>query len=241
MTNVEIIKRLKKSTFTDEDGEKYTLDFELALTADELEFLRTKFPSGRIADELVEILKETKGWSGYGLESVYFDSIDEFGFTELIPHSICLGHDGFGNHWILEIKDNGHLGKIYFACHDPAVLVIYCETLNEFFRSLEEFFEKPDDNYLNDVHDKVVMDIWKLAPNTFDIADFRKDNDNLNSFLNEFTDDDWVVADLRKGNKCDGFAWGRFGPNQHTKKHPTELVWVIRKKRKGFLSKLFGK
>jgi hypothetical protein len=241
MTNIEIIKRLKTSTFVDEDGENYSLDFKPGLTEDELKLLKTKFPASRIADELLEILRETKGWEGYGLETAYFDSIDEFGFTELIPHSITLGHDGFGNCWVLEVKDNGDLGKIYYACHDPAVLVIYCDTLNEFFKSLEEFYKNPSDNYLNDVHEKVVMDIWSNYPNTVDIADFRKGNNDLSLFLNEFTDDNWVVADLRQKTKKDGFAWGRLGPNQFTRRHPKELVWVIQKKKKGLLSTLFGK
>ncbi|MBX2969978.1 MAG: SMI1/KNR4 family protein [Cyclobacteriaceae bacterium] len=241
MTTIEIIKKLKSSTFVDEDNENYTLDFKLGLTDDELISLKSKFPSNRIADELLEILRETKGWEGYGLETAYFDSIDEFGFTELIPHSITLGHDGFGNVWVLEIKNNGDLGKIYYACHDPAVLVIYCDTLTEFFKSLVEFYENPGDNYLNDVHEKVVMDIWSTNPNTIDIAEFRKSNKELDTFLNEFPDDNWVVADLRNKTNKDGFAWGRFGSNQFTKRHPDELIWVIQKKKKGLLSKLFGK
>ena len=241
MTTIEIIKELKTSTFIDEDGITYTLDFKPGLNDDELKFLKTRFPSNKIADDLLEILRETKGWEGYGLETAYFDSIDEFGFTELIPHSITLGHDGFGNFWVLEIKDNGDLGKIYFACHDPAVLVIYCETLNEFFKTLMEFYKNPSDNYLDEVHEKLVMDIWMANPNTFNISDFRKNNIELSSFLSEFKDDDWIVADLRNGAKKDGFAWGRFGPNQPTKRHPSELIWVIKKKKKGFFSKIFGK
>jgi hypothetical protein len=241
MTTIEIIKKLRASTFTDQDGENYKLDFQPALTEDELRSLATRFPSGTIPNELSEILRETKGWAGYGLETAYFDSIDEFGFTELIPHSITLGHDGLGNFWVLEIKHNGELGKIYFACHDPAVLVIYCDTLNEFFKTLIEFYVNPGDNYLNEIHDKVVMDIWSANPNTTDIGDFRKSNSDMNSFLNEFTDDNWVVADLRNKTRKDGFAWGRFGSNQFTKRHPSALIWVIQKKKKSFLSKIFGK
>ncbi len=241
MTTLEIIQKLKSSTFVDEDGENYTLDFSPGLTDNELTFLKTKFPSGIIADELVEILRETKGWEGFGLETTFFDSIGEFGFTELIPHSITLGQDGFGNFWVLEIKENGHLGKIYYACHDPAVLVIYCDTLNEFISTLVDFYTDPSENYLNDVHESIVMDIWSTNPNTTDIRDFRTNNKEFDSFLNEFSDDNWVVADLRNKSKKEGFAWGLFGSNQFTKRHPNELVWVMQKKKKGFLSKLFGK
>jgi len=240
MDTIEIIKKLKVSTFTDEDGESYTLDFKPGLTESELDALKVKFPSGTIAEELLEILRETKGWEGYGLETCYFDSIDEFGFTELIPHSITLGHDGFGNFWVLDIDENGDLRKVYFACHDPAVLVIYCDTLNEFFQTLAEFYRDPGNSYLNNVHDRVVMDIWSTNSSVVDISDFKKSNEGFSSFLSEFSDGDWAVADLRTGTRKSGFAWGKFGSNQFTRRHPKELIWVMQKK-KGFLSKIFGK
>ena len=84
MTNLEIIKKLKESTFTDEDGEKYQLEFQDGLTDSEIEQLKEQFPSNNIDSEIIEILKETKGWDGYGPEMVYFDSIGQFGFWEFI-------------------------------------------------------------------------------------------------------------------------------------------------------------
>jgi hypothetical protein len=56
MTTIEIIKKLRASTFTDQDGENYKLDFQPALTEDELRSLATRFPSGTIPNELSEIL-----------------------------------------------------------------------------------------------------------------------------------------------------------------------------------------
>ncbi len=216
-----------------EDGDAYTLDFEPGLTDKELDSLRTKFPSNTIAGELIEILRETRGFPLYALEPAYFDSIDEFGNIELIPHSITLGDDGLGNFWVLDIKENGALGKVYYACHDPAVLLIYCDTLNEFFASLYEFYNNPRNNYLNTVHDDVVWDIDSTNPNVTEISEFRSNNDNLTPFLSEFVDDNWVVADLRKGTHKTGFAWGKFELNQYTRRHPDELVWIIQKKRRG--------
>jgi hypothetical protein len=239
MTNLEIINRLKTSTFADEDGEEYTLDFQPALTDEELTKLDALFPSGRVPDELREILKETRGWEGFGLEITYFDSIGEFGFEELIPHSVTLGQDGLGNFWVLEITADGRCGKIFYACHDPAVLVIFCDTLTEFLSIAEEFYNHPGENYLNEVHDDVVHDVWKSDPNTYDIAEFRQKNPSLQGLLSEF-DDNRVVADLRNAKKKDGFAWGRYGSNELTKRLGNELLWVLQKKKKGILSKLFG-
>jgi len=58
MTTIEIIKKLKASTFTDEDGENYTLDFKPGLSEDELNSLSTRFPANKITDELLQILRD---------------------------------------------------------------------------------------------------------------------------------------------------------------------------------------
>ncbi|SDI32943.1 SMI1/KNR4 family protein [Winogradskyella thalassocola] len=161
MNNIAILKKLKSSAFTDEDGETYTLDFKDGLTASEIENLKLLFPNHTIDNELIDILKETRGWEDYGLDDIDFSSIGQFGFTELCPNSVTLGHDGFGNHWVLDILNDGSLGYVYYACHDPAVFIRYADNLNDFLSSLLEFHESPTENYLNDIHDKVVYDIWK--------------------------------------------------------------------------------
>jgi hypothetical protein len=241
MTNLEIIKKLKQSTFTDEDGEDYELEFQDGLTNSEIEELKDQFPNKKIDDELIAILKETRGWDGYGTEMVYFDSIGEFGFLELSANSITLGHDGFGNQWILDLDENGDLGKVFFACHDPAVFVINSQDLNDYLHHLLEFYQRPDKCHLNEIHDKTVMSIWDENNLCTPKAEFENSNPEFKEFLGKFDGDDWTIADLSNGQVKDGFAWGKFGPNQFTERHPTELVWSIKNKKKGFLSKLFGK
>lgn len=241
MRNIEIIKALKESTFTDEDGEDYSLEFQEGLTDSEIKSLEQHFPNETIDDELKEILKETRGWDGYGLEGVDFSSIGQFGFTELSPNSITLGHDGFGNFWILDIANDGSLGHVYYACHDPAVFVKYSENLNRFLQSLIEFYESPSENYLDEIHEKVVFDIWQNGGNIHEKVDFIMNNNQFSDFLNEFEGDEWLIADLRNSVDKDGFAWGKFGPNNLTKRHSSELIWVIRKRKKGFFARLLGK
>tara|TARA_B110000211_G_C14086771_1_gene557029 strand:- start:1898 stop:2905 length:1008 start_codon:yes stop_codon:yes gene_type:complete len=241
MTNLEIINKLRASTFTDEDEGEYQLDFEDGLTDSEIEKLKESFPNGTIDNELIEILKETRGWEGYGPEGVHFDSIGEFGFWELSANSITLGHDGFGNHWILDLNKDGKLGKVFFACHDPAVFVVHSQSLNEYLNHLLKFYQSPAKCHLTNVHDKVVMDIWKENKLCYPKLDFDRNNTEFKDFLAKFEGNDWTIADLRTGKNKDGFAWGKFGPNQYTERHPTELVWAIKNKKKGFLSRLFGK
>ncbi len=241
MRNIEIIKTLKESTFTDEDGEDYSLEFQDGLTDSEINELEQHFPNRTLDNELKEILKVTCGWEGYGLERVDFSSIGQFGFTELSPYSITLGHDGFGNFWILDILNDGSLGHVYYACHDPAVFVKYTKDLNGFLQSLIEFYESPSENYLNEVHENVVFEIWKNGGNMYEKLDFLNKNNQFSDFLNEFEGDEWVIADLRNSANKEGFAWGRLGPNNLTQRHPNELIWVIKNKKKGFFRRLFGK
>ncbi len=240
MKNIEIIRKLRASTFTDEDEEEYGLDFQDGLTDTEIDDLAKSFPNDKIDKELIEILKETRGWEGYGLEQVDFSAIGQFGFLELSPNSIALGHDGFGNFWILDILGNGTLGQVYYACHDPAVFVKYSDNLNGFLNSLIEFYESPTENYLNEIHEKVVFDIWSNGGLVFEKTDFQSRNKEFDGFLSEFEGEEWVVADMRKAKNGDGFAWGKFGPNNLSKRHPSELIWVIKKKKKGFFARLFS-
>lgn len=241
MTNLEIIKELKQSTFTDEDGEDYKLEFQAGLTDEEINVLSESYPSKNIPDELVQILSLTKGWDGYGPEMVYFDSIGVFGFTELSPNSISLGTDGCGNYWVLDIASNGELGKVFFACHDPAVFVINSQNLNEHLNHLLAFYKNPSESALISIDSNLTFDIWKHGNNLISKAEFKKQNPEYHDFLNKFDGDQWTVADLRKGSNQDGFPWGKIGSNHHTERHPTELIWIMKNKKKGFLSNLFGK
>lgn len=241
MTNLEIIKKLKESSFIDEDGESYQLEFQDGLSDSAIEELKGQFPNKKIDNELIEILKETRGWDGYGPEMIYFDSIGEFGFWELSDNCLTLGHDGFGNYWILDLDKNGNLGKVFFACHDPAVFVIHSQNLNEYLNHLLEFYQNPDKCHLNEIHDKTVLDIWDENKLCISKTDFQNTNKEFIGFLSKYEGNEWTVADLRNGKNKDGFAWGRFGENQFTERHSTELVWIMKNKKKGFLSRLLGK
>ncbi len=84
------------------------------------------------------------------------------------------------------------------------------------------------------------MDIWNNKGKIFVKNEFLLNNPEYSTFLNKFEGDDWLIADLRNSSLLDGFAWGKFGPENVIKRHETDLIWVIKKKKKGFFYKLFG-
>ncbi|TDS17319.1 SMI1/KNR4 family protein [Sphingobacterium paludis] len=240
MTNLEIINTLKTNSFIDEDGESYTLDFLDPLSEAEIRELRESFPGKHIADELLEILQVTRGWDSAAFNMVYFDSIDEFGFWELSPNSVTLGHDGFGNYWVLDIDSRGNLGKVFFACHDPAVFMVHSQDLHEYLEHLLNFHENPGKNYINDFQINTVSEVWQHNGSCVPKTDFLKNKPEFEAFLSEFEGDEWTIADLTAGENGVGFAWGKFGPNQLVQRHPDELLWVLKNRKKGFLARLFG-
>ncbi|GHE23252.1 SMI1/KNR4 family protein [Sphingobacterium griseoflavum] len=240
MTNLEIIHTLKTSSFIDENGERYALEFHEKLTDEEIEELRKSFPNRHIDDELAAILRITRGWDSVAFKMVYFDSINEFGFWELSPNSITLGHDGFGNYWVLDIDNEGKLGKVFFACHDPAVFIVHSQNLNEYLQHLLDFHQHPTDNYITNFQINTVSQIWERQNAFLPKAEFIKKNPKHTTFLTTFEGEDWTIADLSSGENGIGFAWGKFRPSQLAQRHPNELIWVLKNRRRNFFARLFS-
>ena len=236
MTNLEVIKTLRASTFTDEDGEDYQLDLQDGLTDAEIEQLKSQFPNHNIDPSLIEILKETRGW-----DMVRFDYFGDYRFLKISSFPLSVGSDGSGNYWIIDISDDGELGKVYFACHDPAVFVIHSQNLNEYLNHLLAFYLNPIDCHLIEISERTIMTIWDYNEYGLPKTEFQIKNPKFNTFLSKFVGEEWTVADLRNGQNGVGFAWGRFGSDSTIEKHPTDLIWVIKNKKKGLLSRLFGK
>ena len=116
MDNLEIIQTLRMSTFVDEDGAQFQLEFQPPLNEQQLDDLVARFPNRSLPDELKELAGITGGWSdvpdGWP-EDFALVGLEEFAFDELSQHSITLGHDGFGNHWILDISPTGQLRRSF--------------------------------------------------------------------------------------------------------------------------------
>lgn len=243
MTNLEIIQQLKTSQFTDEDGESYTLDFLPGYSKDDLEQIKHRFSKQAIPEDLAEVLSLTRGWEGYGIETVSFDAIGEFGFTQLLPASVSLANDGLGNFWLLDLDQNGKPGKVWFACHDPAVLVIHSQSLNEFLQHVLAYHQAPSQGHLHEIQNDLVYAIWKDQSRMVALEAFLQANPDFQSHYESYEQDKWMVADLRVGTNKQGFAWGKYGMNQSIHRHPTELIWLIDRhqpEKKGFFSRLFG-
>ncbi|MCE3229686.1 MAG: hypothetical protein K0S32_4237 [Bacteroidetes bacterium] len=241
MTLTEQVKKLSKEIFITEDNEQWTLELRKGLSEKEISKLEESFPGNKLPDEYKELLKFTIGFEFYGAEAISFDAIDSFGFDGLFVHSIELGQDGLGNCWILDVDDKGNFGKVFFVCHDPAVIIQQSENLLQFLNHLGEYAVYPASHKLITTDSPVPFDIWKNKQGLTDVAGYRQSPDPL---LKEFAlslSDNYFITDLRNSLNGSGFAWGKFGADSEIKRCNHELVWGIGKheKKKGFFSKLF--
>lgn len=240
---VEQLKSILKQKYISEDGDEYHVELRHGLTDDQINLLSKKLPNNHIPIDIVELLKFTSGFDFYGFDEITFDSIREFGLENFFPHSIQLAPDGFGNFWILDIDDNGNWGKVFFVCHDPAVIVLHSESLSQFIFHVDEFGRDAIHSNLNKIYEEVVHDIWTNKSGFIELNVAKKSSDMiLVDFANRLKDN-FVIADLRAKPIQSGFAWGKFGHKiENALRYKNELIWAVEKPiKKGFLSSLFGK
>ena len=243
MTALEQLKAILNNRYETEDGDKYQVELKQGLSEEQIDNLAKQLPTGHIPNDIRELLKFASGFEFSGIDEVTFDGVGQFGFENVFPHSLQLVGDGYGNFWILEVDGEGNWGHVYYVCHDPAVVVKHSENLAEFIKHVEEFGEKGSQSHLDTIHEKTVMNIWSSDNGFIEVQQARKSSDTTLKHFAEQLPDNFMVTDLRDKPNGAGFAWGKFGPNiDNAVRHDTELLWGFEKqKKKGLLSKLFGK
>ncbi len=242
MTLTEQLKSLLNKTYISEDGDEYKIELLPGLTDYQIDSLATELPTGQIPSDVRALLKFTRGFEFYGIDEITFDGIGQFGFENIFPCSVQLGHDGFGNFWVLDVDSKGNWGNVFYVCHDPAVVVKHSDNLSQFIEHIDEYGMDIENSNLNIIHEKTVFDVWRNNNGFMDLTEARNSNDHtLRNFAASLADN-FVIADLRNKENMTGFAWGKFGPNiDKAIKCNDELIWGIeRARKKGFFSKLFG-
>jgi hypothetical protein len=236
------LKLLLNETYLSEDGEEYKIELRPGLIDTEIDSLAKRSPTGQIPTDLRELLRFTRGFEFYGIDEITFDGVGQFGFENIFPNSVQLGHDGFGNFWILDVDSKGKSGNVFYVCHDPAVVVKHSDSLSQFISHIDEYGKDIENSNLNIIHEKTVFDIWRNNNGFTEIYEARNSNDATLKTFALTLENNFVIADLREKPNKSGFAWGKFGPNlEKALRCDDELIWGIEKpEKKGFFSKLFG-
>jgi len=230
MSPLQQLQSMVDETYVTEDGEEYKIELKPGLSDQEIDELAGSF-ADKVPADIRELLRFAKGFEFHILDEITF--YGGTGLEEFFPDAIEIARDGAGNGWIVDIDKEGHWNKVFFICHDPAVVVLNSMDLTEFLQQLQAYGKKPTGSHLNTIQEQTIFDIWQKTPGFIDIETARASSDETLRGFAAGLPDHYVVADLRDKPVGAGFAWGKFGPNiGNAVRHSTELIWGIEGKGK---------
>ncbi len=244
MNPTEYLKSIVNERYTNEDGERFSINLKAGLDEEEITAFEYRLP-GKLPTEIRALLEFSSGFEFY-IFNVTFTGSGDFGFEELVRNPIMLTDDGSGNFWVLEVSDNGIWGKVYYVCHDPPVLVKHSENLTQFLQHLHDYGQNWSKSHFDIIYEHTV---WKLdkESNYLTLEDaMNSKDDELIAFTSKLAGD-FLIADLRGKPLGSGFEWGKFmkGKGSNIIRHKTLEIWAFMKPKPFgvliWLKKLFGR
>ncbi|NML20453.1 SMI1/KNR4 family protein [Pseudoflavitalea sp. G-6-1-2] len=244
MTPLDQFKIFAGKEYQNEDGESHRVKVEPGFTEDEIEDLAQIFPEMRIPDDIMELMKYASGFKFDFFEPFSFNTIGWFGLENIFPAQVQLTGDGLGNFWIIDIKQNGDWGEVFFACHDPAVMVKQADNLTEFLQQLQEYGEKHEHSVFHRIYEEERFNAWEQPDaGLIDLEVARNSNDPALKQFSLILPEGCKIADLRKESNGSGFYWGIRGFDlDNVIRNNDELLWAfVPTEKKSFWSRLFGR
>jgi hypothetical protein len=193
--------------------------------------------------DLRALLGACAGISGLELEIDFTGGLS-FEMVEIFPHGLPIMADGQGNFWVIDCVSRPEAeAAIFFACHDPPVMLWQGRGLAGFLRELVAWHTPPNASLLVDVAQDALHDVWGTNPGGLTHAAALASPDAAIGAFAATLDDGWTVVDLRGEKPGFGFSWGRFGPRTRVRRHGDDRLFAIARPepRPGLLSRLFGR
>lgn len=237
----DTLRDVAGTRLVDEDGEEHVLELLPPATESELAKVASE-SSVPLPTELRQALTVCTGFANGPLESLGFLDLAGFGMEDVFPNAYPLGHDGFGNYWVLDLlPGEDQCGPVFFACHDPPVVAFQSSDPSAFVREVVALWQSGPRSPIDVVHDDVTSAIWASNSGLTDRdVVLTSDDPTLAEFAADFPPGA-VFADLRAAKIGDGFSWGRYGPRTEWIRAGRHRLWALAPPppRRGLLSRLF--
>ena len=239
---IEAIRRAQAAELVDEDGHEVELELHPGLAPEEIAAVEAE-AGEPLPRELRTLLAYTAGLDG-ALETVDFTGRTlSFEDRDIFPAALPIAHDGFGNHWVVDLTpDERETATVFFACHDPPVVLYQSPTLGHFLQEAFRLSLPPHESLVDDVHEDRPFRVWRENPGVLDREAALAGDEDLRAFAAAL-DDRFVFVDLRSPEVGMGFSWGRYGPRTEIRRHGYQRLFAYaRPERKaGLLSRLFAR
>jgi len=235
------IERARLADLVDEDGRQVVLELGPGLSQRELETLEAEV-GVPLPGELRAVLERAATIDG-ALEQIDFSGRTlSFEDRDLFPAGLPIAHDGFGNHWVLDLTPNqADVAPVFFACHDAPVVLFQAPGIGSFLHEAFRMFVPPHASLVDDVHEDRPFNVWRTNPRVLDHDTALAGDADLRAFATEL-DDQFVFVDLREPEIGMGFSWGRYGPRTRVRRHGYERLFAYARpeQRPGLLRRIFG-
>jgi cell wall assembly regulator SMI1 len=175
---------------------------------------------------LWRLLEYTGGINGL-LDQIDFSGRSlEYEAQEIFPSGLPLAGDGIGNFWVLDLTPGeSDATPVFFACHDPPVVLYQSAGIGEFLHELVLLFEPPHESLVDAVHEDRLFGVWRQNPDEIGRAAALAGDESLRAFAASL-DDHFQFVDLRAPAVGAGFSWARHGPRTDVRRHGYERLFA---------------
>jgi hypothetical protein len=234
---VEVLEQAKSTAFTNPQGGSWSLSLKPPGTEAEICRLETKLGL-TLPLELRELISYCRGFEGV-LANIDFVGNLEYEF-DLLPHGLPIADDGCGNFWVIDLtKDAPETSSVFFASHDPPVLVYQADSIGQFITEALKRCIEPFTSDIEKVQERAAMQIWAENPNVLNREESLAGDPDLRAFA-ESLDNTYLFIDMRKATCGKGFSWGRYGAETQTKRFGEKRIFAYQKRELSWLQKIFG-
>jgi len=140
MTPLEIARQACGTNVVDKDGRSTTLQLLPPLSPEEFARLEARIPCPLPA-EVRALLSFSRGFANGPFGGADFSGFiyeERFGAEDIFPCSLPMVRDICGNFWIVDLTGKStSWAPIFYACHDPPVIVFQSDDLSRFIRRLQ--------------------------------------------------------------------------------------------------------
>ena len=123
----EVLEAARGEVFVDEDGAEIRLELEPPAPDEEIARLEGRLP-GVLPPDVTELLELTRGFCLGDLEVELLGVLGQY-LEGAAAGQLDILADGHGNSWFVEVHSDGTWGSVFFAGHDPPVLLYQSDDL----------------------------------------------------------------------------------------------------------------
>jgi hypothetical protein len=234
------IRAAQARTLVDEDGGEVQLVLGPPASAEAVARLEDRCGAG-LPRELREILAVTRSIAG-PLEVI--DFLGESAGVEVpgMPAALELAGDGFGNFWVADVTpEPSDCVPVFFACHDPPVVLLQSPTLGDFLHEVFLQLTPPHESLIDVVRDDRAFNVWGTDHGALTPAQALAAGGDVAAFAQNLDHSDYLIYDLRAASPGEGFAWGRARPDADVLRYGHQRLFAVDRRRPppGRLRRLF--